>query len=480
MKNRKSHYLIFLIFVLLFHCFLQAQTYQEYNPNDERFRILALEKAKIRLEYSEKQWLNAKELLEQNHISQDEFMMYDLQYKTDRLNFDQYMLSVIFDNPYINVSKADKITDINGEVFIDLSIKNTSGGNYGLEESLMGDMPGSRLSITGVYNLYVSIKDLNRTIISQPYEYHILKLDFDEEYSIRFRLIKDVESAIISTNYGDRITEKQIYFTRKQDSSLITISPDIYAQEIETGQMATFRLSMDYFGDTRQSFTVEMESLPEVFTWDVFSLQSNVTMSRLVFSPAETRQNYGLRVRVPERIGNNIEFDKPIEFRLLLKNSQNEIASISELQIVPTSRVSMRLIVNNLYWKGNDTQEINFSQIRLENEGMRAITNVSAEIFLPANWEYEITPQRIEILNPGERVPLEINIKMPTDVLPGIYQIRYRMIGNSVNRNLQTAEIEFRAEVVKKTNVIVVLLSVILSLAVIIGAIMFIIKISKN
>jgi len=138
------------------------------------------------------------------------------------------------------------------------------------------------------------------------------------------------------------------------------------------------------------------------------------------------------------------------------------------------------LIVNNLYWKGNDTQEINFSQIRLENEGMRAITNVSAEIFLPANWEYEITPQRIEILNPGERVPLEINIKMPTDVLPGIYQIRYRMIGNSVNRNLQTAEIEFRAEVVKKTNVIVVLLSVILSLAVIIGAIMFIIKISKN
>ena len=459
---------------------LMAQTYQEYNPQSERFRILALEMAKIRLENSERQFQNARDLFEQNMISQDELQMYDLQYRSDRLNFDMYMLSVIFDNPYINIMKADKITDVNGEVFVELTIKNSSGGNLGIEESMLEDFAGSRISINEMFNIYVSIKDLNRSIISQPYEYHIAKLNFNEEYSIRFKLLKDEESVIISTNYGDKISEKQIYLTRRQDSSLITIIPDIYAQEIETGQMATFRLVMEYFGDTRQSFTVEMQGLPEIFTWDVFSTQSSVTMSRLVFSPAETRQTYGLRVRVPERVGNNVEFDVPIEFNLHLKNALDEITGISELQIVPTGRVSMRLIVNNLYWKGNDTQEIEFSQIRLENEGMRPITNVSAEIFLPANWEYEITPQRIEILNPGERVPVDIKIKMPSNVLPGIYQIRYRMIGNSVNRNLQTSEIEFRAEVVKKTNVLVILFSVVLSLAVIVGAIVFIIKISKN
>ncbi|MCL2063570.1 MAG: NEW3 domain-containing protein [Candidatus Cloacimonetes bacterium] len=478
MNTKKITTLILLLYSLF--SLLNAQTYQEYNPNSERFRIIALEMAKIRLEYSEQQWRNARELFEQNLISQNDFHQYELQYKSDRLNFDMYMLSVIFDNPYINIVQADKIRDINGEVFVELIIKNTSGGNYGLEESLMEDIAGTNLSITGMYNLYISIKDMNRTIISQPYEYHITRLNFEEEYSIRFRLLKDVESAIVSTNYGDRVAEKQIYFTRRQDRSLITVIPDIYAQEIETGQMATFRLSMEYFGDIRQSFTAEMEGLPEIFTWDVFSTQSNVTMSRLVFSPAETRQNYGLRIRVPERVGNNVEFDVPIEFNMLLKNAQNEVAGIAELQIVPTGRVSMRLIVNNLYWKGNDTQEIVFSQIRLENEGMRPITNVSAEIFLPANWEYEITPQRIEILNPGERIPIEIKIKMPSNVLPGIYQLRYRMIGNSVNRNLQTSEIEFRAEVVKKTNVLVILFSVVLSLAVIVGAIVFIIKISKN
>jgi uncharacterized membrane protein len=237
---------------------------------------------------------------------------------------------------------------------------------------------------------------------------------------------------------------------------------------------------MEYFGDSRQSFIVEMNGLPDIFTWDLLNLQSNVTISRPVFSSSEAHQNYGLRIRVPERLGNNIEFDKPIVFSILLKNTQNEIASSSELQIVPTARVSMRLIVNNLSWKGNDRQEITFSQIRLENEGMKPITNISADIFLPAEWEYEINPERIEILSPNERIPIEIKLKTPKNVLPGIYQIKYKMIGNNVNRTLQTSEIEFRAEVVKKTNVFVIVISVVLSLAVIVGVIWFIIRISKN
>jgi uncharacterized membrane protein len=197
---------------------------------------------------------------------------------------------------------------------------------------------------------------------------------------------------------------------------------------------------------------------------------------------------------VPERVGNNIEFDKPIVFSILLKNAtidsplnppserggRNDVVGSSELQIVPTARVSMRLIVNNLSWKGNDTQAITYSQIRLENEGMKPITNISADIFLPPEWEYEINPQRIEILNPNERIPVEIKLKMPKNVLPGIYTIKFKMIGTNVNRPLQTSEYDFRAEVVKKTNVFVIVISVLLSLAVIAGTIYFIIRISKN
>lgn len=472
--------LIIVGFLLSIICSLTAVTYQEYNPNDERFRILALEKAKIRLELSERNWRNAKDLYEKKLISKNEYLAYELQFKNDRLNYDQYMLSVIFDKPYISILKADKIKDEQGEIFVELTIKNSSGGNVGLEETMMEDIQSSRLSTSEMYNLYVSIKDLNRNIISQPYEYHIRRLNFDQEYFIRFKLLKDVESVIISTNYGDKIDEKQVYLSRKQDSNLIMVKPDIYAQEIENGQMATFRLAMEYFGDTRQSFSVETDGLPEIFTWDIISLQSQVTLSRLVFSPSETHQNYGLRIRVPEKIGDNIEFDKPILFKLLLKNQQNEIAGFSELQIVPTGKVSMKLTVNNLYWKGNDTEEITFKSLRLENDGMKAITNISSDVFLPPEWDYEISPQRIERLNPGERIPVELKIRMNKKVMPGIYQVKFKMTGNHVNRTLQTSEIDFKAEVVKKTNLIVVLLSVLVSLSIIIGTIWFIIKISKN
>lgn len=487
MKNIKNHisrsfskkYLLMLVLITL-SMFLQSVTYQEYNPNDERFRILALEKAKIRLELSERNFNNAKALYDKKLISYDEFKLYELQFKNDRLNYDQYLLSVIFDKPYINILQADKIKDENGEVFVEIKIKNSSGGNYGLEETMMEDIQESRLSASEMYNLYVSVKDLQRNIISQPYEYHIRRLGFNEEYAIRFKLLKDVESVIISTNYGDKIDEKQLYLSRRQDSNIVMINPDFYAQEIENGQMATFRLRMEYFGDIRQSFRVVTQDLPEIFTWDVISTQSQITLSSLAFSPSDSHQTFGLRIRVPERVGDNIEYDKPILFKVLLKNQQNEVAGQTELQIVPTGRLSMKLTVNNLYWKGDDTQEIAFTSLRLENDGMKPISNISTDVFLPPDWDYEVIPNRIERINPGERIPIELRVRMNKKVMPGIYQIKFKMTGNHVNRVLQTSEIDFKAEVVKKTNIIIVLLSILLSIAVIVATIWFIIKISKS
>lgn len=222
------------------------------------------------------------------------------------------------------------------------------------------------------------------------------------------------------------------------------------------------------------------EDLPDIFTWDVISLQSQVTLSGLSFSPSETIQTYGLRIRVPEKIGDNLEFDKPILFKVLLMNQIGEISGQTELQIVPTGRVNMKLSVNNLYWKGDDSEEITFKALRLENDGMKTITNISADVLLPLDWEYVLIPQKIEKLNPGEKIPIDLKVKMNKKVMPGIYQIKYKMTGNYINRNLQTSEVDFKVEVVKKTNIFVVLFVVIISIAIIITTIWFIIKISKS
>ena len=223
----KRIFFVLLSTMLLISLF--CQTYQDYNPNYERFRMLALEQAKIRLELSERNWKNAKELFDRKMISQDEYLQHEAQFKNDRINYDIYLLGVIFDNPYITIQKADKIKDENGEVFVQLTIKNSSGGNIGIEEYILDDTMGNRVNITEIYNLYVSIKDLERNTISLPYEYHIKSLGFEKTFSMRFKLLKDVESVIISTVYGDKVTEKQIYLTRRQDSNMIMIRPDIYA-----------------------------------------------------------------------------------------------------------------------------------------------------------------------------------------------------------------------------------------------------------
>ena len=56
----------------------------------------------------------------------------------------------------------------------------------------MMDDKAAQKDATEMFNLYVSIKDLDRSIISQPYEHHVKKLKLNEEYTMHFKLLKDV------------------------------------------------------------------------------------------------------------------------------------------------------------------------------------------------------------------------------------------------------------------------------------------------
>jgi hypothetical protein len=457
---------------------LISVSYQEYNPNDDRFRVLALQKAKIRLEQSEREWQNAKSLYDKKMISLDEFRNYELQYQNDKINFQQYMLTVIYDKPHIMVLSAAKSQAEDGKNYVDLIIQNNSGANYGIEESILKEVNSTNLSTSVIHNVYISLQDLQGNIISQPYEYHIPALKIMEKKKIRFSILKDVESVIVSANYGDKIDQKQIFLSRKTDSNLITVNTDYNSQEVESGQIAAFALKMEYFGNTKENFSYELINLPPQFTYELSS--QNVVLNNISFSSGEPVKNYDLKISVPEKTGNNIELDKTYLFELLIKNKENTIVGKTELQIIPISKADLKLTIGNLYWKGSDREKIRFLDIKLENKGMKTITNLNYDLFLPSDWEYKTIPDKIEKLDPKEKVNIKLEIIPAKNTMPGLYSLKFKITGSNVNRTVQTPEQELKIEIVKKAGVFLIILSILLALAVVVGVGYFLWKISKN
>ncbi len=466
--------LILLMISTLFY----AVSYQEYNPNDERFRVLALQKAKIRLEQSEKDYLNAKELFQKNMISQSEYKEYELQYQNDKINFQQYMLTVIYDQPHIMVISAAKSQSEDGKNYVDLVIQNNSGGNYGIEESMLKEVSSEKLAPSQIHNVYISLLDLQNNIISQPYEYHIPVLKLNERKKIRFSILKDVESVIVSANYGDKIDQKQIYLSRKTDANLVNINSNFYSQEVESGQVAVFDLKLEYYGNTREKLSYECINLPKLFTYELSS--DNVIVNNFYLSQAEASKNYQLKINVPEKSGNNIELDHPYAFNVLIKNSSNIIVGQAELQIIPTSKADLKISFGNQYWKGSEKEQIRFVNIKLENKGMKTLTNLNYEVFLPNDWEYKVFPDKIEKLDPKEKLELRLEVQPAKNTLPGIYSLKFKVLANNVNRTIQTTEQELKVELVKSSSIIVIIISLLVALGIIVAVAYFFWKISKN
>lgn len=458
-----------------------AVTYQEYNPNDDRFKILAVQKAKIRMEQSEREWKNAQQMYEKKYISHDEYVQFETQYQNDKINYEQYMLSVIYDKPHVTILSAFKSQDESGQIRVDLTIANSSGGNYAMEELALDDIKkNSKVSPTTMYNLYVSLMDDKGSIISQPYEYRLKSLAIGKSASLHFTLLKDVEDLTVSVNYGDHVTEKHICLKRRGTQNTTTITPDFFSQDIQTGDTGNYRLEIEYFGDIKQNLVPRIVGLPDDYTWTILSEANAITVSDIQFSPAQAKQTFVLQVTVPEKVGNNIVLEKPIRFSLQLENSQGVVAGKTDLQLTPSGKAMLLVNLPNLYLSGLKGKDIVIWPMTIENRGMKNLTNLSLDITLPPNWEYRLEPKQIAKIAPQQKVKVKVIITPSSDSQSGIYEMRLKVNAKNVDKIVQTTEQQVKIEITEKTNIFLLLLGILLAIGLVTAIVISMIKIAKN
>src|ERR1700690_805720 len=139
-----------------------------YNPNDERFKSLYLEKVQTDYKVQKSEFERQKLLHDKGLISEKEFSESDANFKNAQITYQQAILSIAFEQPHITIEKAVKYQSRDGKKRVRLTMKNTTAGLIEGNKVQLEDFGGIRTD--QIANVYVSLLNAQHSIASNPSE----------------------------------------------------------------------------------------------------------------------------------------------------------------------------------------------------------------------------------------------------------------------------------------------------------------------
>ena len=190
-------------------------------------------------------------------------------------------------------------------------------------------------------------------------------------------------------------------------------------------------------------FSLEVESKVDKDT--IFNLSSQGPENwEINFKPAyEEKFISSLRIKANRSQTMAVEvkpfpFAKPGRYPISVKVSSDKARAEAELTVVLTGTYKLDAGTANglLSLNAFQGEKANLS-IYVKNSGSAAQNNVSFLSFKPENWKVEFSPERIEILAPGDLKQVEVNITPADQALVGDYSVGLSVEGGRVSKNLE-------------------------------------------
>lgn len=507
MKTRIPLYLLLWLFpgFLSLHpralCSPQVKEMEELlsEQRDERYRLLELKKAHVKLVDARSRYERAKELLEKELIARERYHEIETEYLTAEVEYSQRYLDLAYEKPHIMVKNAIKYQDEKGEKRVRLSLQNTMGGAFKLEELalLEDDVITKQINVNELHNVFVSLK-VDGTIISQPYEHKIETMRYGVPVTLDFGLLKDVNEAVVSLSYYDKVIEKKVYLETDITARVVTITSSKFSQEADLGSTATYDLKLERFTDEENTFGLAVVNLPPQIHYEFTDPGTGARLTHVKFTEGVTVQNLDLVVYLGERVDDEVRIDAPIEFHAMVLDpqAQKELdllghrkLSQAEMDAIQAGRVGLTLIprgvgeievnIANLYHEIGPGQDVQM-KISLKNTGTRRLDNILVRAETPFDWASRLEPEVIATLEPEKDAPLIARFTPPDGVDMGDYVVRIKTEATSNNRLVKAEEKRVRVHVKSGSGIFSSLILLFALLAMVAGVVVFGLRLAKR
>jgi len=503
MRTKRRFFITTLLILIISVFSSEKGQPQIVNVNDETYLLLALKKQRTVFEETKERYERKQKMFKEGLISKVEFQRDKREYDIQLINYQQAMLRVIFDQPYIIIEEAKKYRTKDGKKRVKLKIRNTTGGTLDYEKLLKaeGDIFTDDLKPDKINNVFISLMNTDvqdQTIISKPYEIKIPRIRFGESKYVDFELLRDVDAVRVTMYYAEKTEYRSVYLEKDASENMVDVISLQFSQEADLGANAIYNLDLERFSDEYNVYDFRVINLPKQISYSYNDPETNARLTTIKFTQGITSKKINLTVYLPERDDEEVVIDKSIPFYVAVlpheeterlgdlrekKFSEEEIGKIQggveKIELIPRGVGKIEVQLTTLYYPIKAGEQLEWDVI-VKNGGTRRLDNVKLETDHPLNWRAEIIPDLIKSLDVGKETSVRFKITPEEDVGVGDYLVRIKTESIADNRRVETEDKEVRVHIEAPTNIISTIILITLVLGITIGVVVAAIKISRR
>lgn len=477
---------------------LAAQTQESQS-----MKLLRLKSAQLSLELRKADFDRYLKLKEDGLTSEADYAQRQTAYLQAQVDYQQALISFMGSEARISVASAVKYQDRSGKKFVRVSLRYASKElkelaklNISAEDLFPLDF------MKEIKDVYVSLLSEGK-IISDPYEKSVASMPIETERDVTFQLLKDVENLDISVSYSGKTETTAVFLQKGVSANMVTVNSAQFSQEADLESTATYDLSLEKFSGEANVFKLEAVDLPQQITYEFSDPTTSARLSQIKFSEGVTSLKLQLKLFLPKNPDEKVVLDRPLEFFVLaLDNDQTQKlrdieaaaggatgigldaleglkAGLAKLELIPRGVPKVEVQAVNLYHEIKAGDDIAMD-VTIRNTGTRKLNNVRVFCDLPLNWRVEIAPDLIATLEQNKDEVVKIKFLPPDDVSVGDYEPKIRTDALADNRRVESEDKIVRIHITSKANVIGIGALVLLLVGLLVGIVVFGIKLTRR
>ncbi|MFQ6083655.1 MAG: NEW3 domain-containing protein [Candidatus Aminicenantia bacterium] len=473
-----------------------------YSQESQSIKLLRLKQAQLHLEAMKGDFDRALKLKEEGLISEQDFVQKRTAYLQAQVSYQEALINFMGTEARISVSSAVKYQDKAGKKYVRVSLhysskelKELSKLNIKAEDVFPLDF------LKEVKDVYVSLKSEGK-IISDPYERRIASLPLETEKQVRFQLLKDVDNLDVCISYAGKNEETSVYLQKGISANIVTINSTQFSQEADLESQATYDLSLEKFTGEANVFKLRVVNLPQQITYEFIDPSTQARLSQIKFTEGVTSMKLSLKLYLPKHADKKVVIDEALEFyALVLDNEQSTklnqllskktepVLSPEEIESIKAGNVKLELIPRgvgrievqalNLYHEIKVGEKVDM-EITVKNTGTRRLNNIRIYTDLPLNWRSVVEPDLIPYLAQNKEQIVKISFIPPSNVGVGEHEPKIKTECIADNRKVESEDKIVRIHISAKTNILGISLLILLLIGLLVGIVVFGIKLTRR
>lgn len=471
-----------------------------FPQESQSLKLLALKKAQLQVEMTKGELDRAMALNEKGLISEQEFVQKRTAHLQAQVSYQEALISFMGSEARISVASAVKYQDNSGKKYVRVSLRYSSKEMKELAKLNIDAKDLFPLDfLKEIKDVYVSLRSEGK-IISDPYEKIIPSLALEQEEQVTFKLLKDVENLDVNVFYAGKDETTSVYLQKGLSANLVTVNSAQFSQEANLESEATYDLSLEKFSGEANIFRLKVVNLPQQITYEFIDPTSQARLSQIKFTEGVTSMELSLKLYLPKNADEHVVIDTPIDFYCLALDeerssqldhflSRGQAVSVADidslragnvkLELIPRGVGKIEVLALSLYHEIKVGESVNM-EVRVKNTGTRRLDNIRVYTDLPLNWRSEIRPDLIASLEQDREEIVKISFIPPDSVSVGDFEPKIKTECIADNRRVESEDKIVRIHVTAKANVLGITLLVILLIGLLVGIVIFGIRLTRR